>query len=320
MKFNRRVLVSVICGCMAACGSSVYANDPVENSENSPVAVISDSNDAPAPAAIEGISLDMQNVSIPTIPVKVSLNSEFEKASINMMNSLSGFMNQMSTNLAAANTGLDSQSSTPVITQEDYEKDKSKFYPACVLLKDDNIDISKKNIYYTIHWNETLGDVARKLLGSVDKANVISDIPENQKVISSTSSKDYLPEGECLIINQPTDADFILYYRDDQENYYSLARRFYGSWLYGTALANFNGDSYPSSTYEKVIKLPKKLYLASYLVDSGETLSKVSQKLFGTYEYSALIAELNGLTDINKPLKRETCLVIPNVGQNFKML
>lgn len=340
MKSNKRVLMSIICGLMATCNGvasasgspeSVSANDVVaetasnvSSSENKEVVdsnlVNKDACNCDTCVAVDGTSL-LKN----GIPLKISFSPELEKASIDMMNSMSDAMKSVANSTLAMTDMMSSFGAcavdvqTPVsapITVEDFENDKTKFYPACVALQAN--ESCSKPVYYTVRWQETLKDIAKKLLGSVDKANVISSIAENEKVISSISSKDYLPEYECLKIPQP-DADWVLYCPADKENYYDLARTFYGSWVYGSALAKFNDSNYPSSIYEKVVKLPKELYLNNYVVEDGETLVKLSKNLFGNEGYASKIAELNKLTDINKPLKRGECLKMPYVEQNFVM-
>ena len=334
MKSSKRVLMSIICGLMTTCsgvacavstsiGGAVIGVSNVNSSgDETVIGSTSVKKDACCDTCVTASDMSLLKNGI---PLKVSFSPELEKATISMMDSMSKAMQSMSASMSKMNEVMSSfgvcdvDVQTPVsapITVEDFENNKTKFYPTCVALQA-NEDCSKP-VYYTVRWQETLKDIAKKLLGSMDKADLISSIAENEKVISSISSKDYLPEYECLKIPQP-DANWVLYCPKDKDNYYDLARTFYGSWIYGPALARFNDSNYPSSMYEKVVKLPKELYLNSYIVEDGDTLVKVSQNLFGTDKYALQIAELNKLTDVNKPLKRGECLKMPYVEQNFVM-
>jgi len=301
---------------------------------------------------LENAEVVNEKVDDNNIPLKISFSPELEKATIDMMgalsdiikqtsntfngassdfsslsnlspedmkglmNTVSGMLEQMSWACREVSYNLPSKPLSPIVSQKDFEQNRSKFYPACVSLKSGAIDLSKP-IYYTIRWQESLREIAKKFLGSVDKASLISDIPENAKVISSIAAKDYLPEYETLVLPQPANADYVLYAPKKGENYYDVARIFYGSWVYAPALAKYNDNNYLDSIYESVIKLPKNLDLNSYVADNGDTLVKLSKNLFGTEHYASQIAKLNNLSDIDKPLKRGMCLKMPCVEQSF---
>lgn len=339
MKSNKRVLMGIICSLMATCNGTACAvesgsaeNNSVMIAEATPNANSSENEVVVGTTLVKKdvcdcntcVTSDDMSLLKNGIPLKISFSPEFEKASVDMMNSVSNAMQSVEKSVSAMSEVMsnlntcvvDTQSSvSDPITVEDFEKDKTRFYPACVALKTDQF--CSEPIYYTIRWQETLKGIARNLLGSVEKADMISGIPENAKFVSSASSKDYLQEGECLKIPQPEDAGWVLYCPKDKENYYDIARVFYGSWVYAPTLAKFNDSNYPDSIYENVIRLPKVLSLNSYTVSDGETPLKISRKLFGSDKYALSIVELNELTDVNKPLKRGESLKMPYVEQNF---
>ena len=357
MKSNKKLLVSVIFGLLCANGVSLAAPPPVLPNNDVKVDVSVAATKVDAPSADTSISAekvqtdDDEETPKPAADalVKIRLldndkqenqdgrcdpccqnvynlnyipSPEVDQAVLNFINESTDFMNKMFTDfsdilrLRKCSALPSATSQVPPDAAHVSEKAASNVtFPSVELRMSD--ELTKPVLYHTRSYDK-LSKLAKEYLGDTSEVDVIKSMSENADVFSKMVKRDKLPDDEYLYIPQPAqDKDWLLYKVDEKDTFYSLARKFYGSWECARLLAEFNGRAYlPERIYDRVIKLPKTLNFSNYVVSSDDsTLSCLCDKLLGSPAYADVVAKLNGL-DVNKPLRVGTPVFVPSFSEN----
>ena len=304
MKFNERTLVNTVCSLIMILSyngfsHAIEAPDSIVT-DNSDICVENVENKTSGESHDSVITEDNSNESEKNVVSEAKLHEQTEVVSVDAK-------------------FVDSPSENSLIKTS--ENNTQEYLVPHAILNMPK-ELREKSVSYRVHPGDSLSSISDKFLEDSCGWKAILKFEANREFISNNGN--LIKQNTILHIPQPSNGRFVLYNPKSNETWITIARQFYGSYIWSQFLKQYNyayGDV-PDSYSNCVIKLPSEIYFGDHVMplchnycchgdyNSQNTFYALSSFLFGSDKYAKEIADFNN-SKVNKIIKPNRLIHIP---------